>query len=483
MDYSDPLPIIKALVPKIPLVGKATLYHALGISQTSKQWDLKTALIITIVRSFVLVPGPMDVAKGQHLSLKDPGIKGNLWVSKVTLPKPAEDDIRDALFGAVDSLKEAGQGELAYTKPSLEDVTAEWTGYRGNATKSSPELSISEEQKYTEMMKEVSAPATILFFHGGAYYLMDPCTHRAVTAKLAKLTKGRVLSVRYRLAPQNPFPAALLDALVSYLHLLYPPSGSLHQPIAANHVVFSGDSAGGNLCTALLLLLLTLRRQHRKILWNGHERAVPLPGGVALNSPWMDITCSSPSNLTYACYDYLPSHGSHPHGLEWASDDIWPTSPPRTNLFADDDVLLHPLVSPLAAPASVWEGSCPVWFCTGWELLNDEDRAVASRMAQAGTTVVFEEFEAMPHCFAMILRGAEASRRCFGDWAAFVTAVTEEPGRVRTRAVVVAARTLGEREVDVGTLSPWSWEETVEWMRKRVEVMRAARLPDKLMKL
>jgi len=483
MDLSDPFPIIKALVPKIPLVGKTTLYHALGISKTSKHWDLKTELTITIVRSFVLHPGPMAVAKNQHLSRKDPGIKGKLWVSKVTLPKPAEDDIRDALFGAVDSLKEAGQGDLAYTKPSLEDVTAEWTGHRGDATKSSPELSISDEQKYTEMMKEVSAPATILFFHGGAYYLMDPCTHRGVTAKLAKLTKGRVLSVRYRLAPQNPFPAALLDALVSYLYLLYPPEGSLHQPVEAKHVVFSGDSAGANLSTVLLLLILTLRRQNRKIFWNGQERQVPLPGGVALNSPWMDITCSSPSNLKYACYDYLPSHGSHPNGLEWASDDLWPTTPPRTNLFADDDVILHPLVSPLAAPASVWEGSCPVWFCTGWELLNDEDRAVASRMAQAGATVVFEEFDAMPHCFAIVLEGTEASRRCFHDWAAFVTAATEKPETLKTRAVVIAARTLEEKELDIRTLSPWSLEETVAWMKKRVEVMRAARQSDKLTKL
>lgn len=471
MDLSNPLPIIKALVPKLPLVGKTTLYHALGLSETSKHWDLRTALIVTIVRSFVLRPGPMPVAKNQHLSLKDPGIKGKLWVAKVTLPRPPEDDIRAALFGAIESLKEEGQGELVYTKPSLQDVTAEWTGYRADATKSTPELDV---QKYAEMMKEVSAPATILYFHGGAYYLMDPCTHRPVAAKLAKLTKGRVLSVRYRLAPQNPFPAALLDALVSYLSLLYPPAGSLHQPVAANHVVFSGDSAGGNLCTALLLLLLTLRRQNRQILWNGHAREIPLPGGVALNSPWMDITFSSPSTLAHACYDYLPSRSSHPHGLEWATDHLWPTTPARTHLFADDDLLLHPLVSPLAASSSVWTGSCPVYFCIGWELLSDEGRAVAGRMASAGTTVVFEEFEAMPHCFALVLRGSKASRRCFAGWTGFVTAVTGEEG-VESRAVVVKARTLGERTVEVQGLSRWSWEETGGWMRERVGVMRAAR--------
>ena len=71
-------------------------------------------------------------------------------------------------------------------------------------------------------MKECKSPVTVLYFHGGAYYLLDPSTHRPTTKKLAKLTGGRCYSVRYRLAPQNPFPAALLDALVSYLTLLYP---------------------------------------------------------------------------------------------------------------------------------------------------------------------------------------------------------------------------------------------------------------------
>ncbi|KAL4785695.1 hypothetical protein BJX76DRAFT_355915 [Aspergillus varians] len=53
---------------------------------------------------------------------------------------------------------------------------------------------------------------------------MDPCTHRPAISQLAKRTSSPVLSVRYRLAPQNSFPAALADALVAYFYLVSSPS-------------------------------------------------------------------------------------------------------------------------------------------------------------------------------------------------------------------------------------------------------------------
>ncbi|OBT52347.1 hypothetical protein VE04_06049 [Pseudogymnoascus sp. 24MN13] len=49
----------------------------------------------------------------------------------------------------------------------------------------------------------------------------------------------------------------------------------------------------------------------------------------------------------------------------------------------DDALLLHPLVSPSAASTELWTGAPLVWMVTGWELLSDEDRAVAGRRAGA----------------------------------------------------------------------------------------------------
>ena len=474
------LPLIKAMLPKVPLIGKTAIYHTLGFSEHSKHWDLRTELIINVLRSFIVDSPPEPVSRVQKLSLRDPGIKGRIWVSKVTMARPEEDDIRQALFKVIEALKEPGEAPGGFAEAGLLPVEAEWTGYRAGATKQSAELRISEEQKYTEMMKEVISPTTILYFHGGAYYLMDPASHRPTCKKLAKLTKGRCLSVRYRLAPQNPFPAALLDALVSYFTLLYPPPGSLHEPVPPEHIVFSGDSAGGNLSLVLLQTLLQLRRQNLKILWNGQERDVPLPAGIAVCSPWGDITHSSPSCDSNRSYDYLPPRSVHPTGMEFPSCRVWPTTPFRKNLYAEDALLCHPLVSPLIARS--WEGSPPLWIETGQELLTDEDKYIAMRASSQGVKVVFEEYEAMPHCFAMVLETLPASKRCFDSWAGFARQVVERPGTLESSGVKIRPKTLEEVVLDVGALSEMKEEEVRERMRERV-VKMSSKQPDSMSKL
>lgn len=311
---------LKAILPKFPLIGKTALFHTFGFSEQSSYWDLRTELTISILRSF-LHDAPLPILKIQRLSMNGPGVKGRIWLSRATMPVPKEDHLRQMLFSAIEALKEPGEQKGGFTEPDFLPVEAEWTGYRAGATSHSVELKISEEEKYKEMMKEVTSPTTVLYFHGGAYYLMDPATHRPTTKKLAKLTKGRCFSVRYRLAPQNPFPAALLDALVSYFTLLYPPAGSYHEPVDPKHIVFAGDSAGGNLSLVLLQTLLEFRRQGLKIHWNGSEREVPLPAGVSTCSAWADITHSSPSCETNKLFDYLPPPSANPDGYSFPSDE------------------------------------------------------------------------------------------------------------------------------------------------------------------
>ncbi|KFY11166.1 hypothetical protein V492_04616, partial [Pseudogymnoascus sp. VKM F-4246] len=178
MDWTQPLPIIKALAPKVPMIGKTAFMHSLGLSETAKYWDLRTAVTVNVIRSFVFTPEPTSVGKSQHISLRDPGVKGKVWIANVTLPiTPDDDDVRQATFGAIDHLAGSPQGDL-YTAPELTEITAEWTGYRAGASSSSPPPDISDADKYAAMMKEVVSPTTVLYLHGGAYYLMDPATHR-----------------------------------------------------------------------------------------------------------------------------------------------------------------------------------------------------------------------------------------------------------------------------------------------------------------
>jgi len=102
--------------------------------------------------------------------------------------------------------------------------------------------SVDEQGVRGEWVEPAGAGAGVIFYlHGGGFYLCDPATHRLTTKKLAKLTGGRCYSVRYRLAPQHPFPAALLDLLVSYLTLLYPPPGAFHEAVRPETLALAGD--------------------------------------------------------------------------------------------------------------------------------------------------------------------------------------------------------------------------------------------------
>lgn len=166
MDPSNPTALIRVLLPRTPLILKTALYHSLWLSPTSSKWDLRTELTINILRTFLDGSKPASISKQQNFSLRDPGIKGPMWISKVVLPRPDSDDVRDAVVRAIEGLKEGGE---MYTLPEVKAVEAEWTGYRSGVNANAPELDISEEEKYENLMKEVKSDVTILYFHGGAY--------------------------------------------------------------------------------------------------------------------------------------------------------------------------------------------------------------------------------------------------------------------------------------------------------------------------
>ena len=253
-------------------------------------------------------------------------------MAKVTIPPPT--DVNGPREAIVRAIKELGDGTETYTLPKVVAVQAEWTGYRNGAAKNQERADVPEQDQYRILMASTSTPTTILYFHGGAYFLMDPSSHREPVSRLARLTGGRGFSVRYRLAPQNPFPAQLLDGLIAYLSLLSPPKGSFHEAVSATNIVFAGDSAGGNLAVVLLQLLLTLQRIGiRTIKFHGHDVPVELPAGVAPNSCWADISRSLPSINNNAHFDYLdPPTAEGVSKADPIPDDLWPASPPRAEM-------------------------------------------------------------------------------------------------------------------------------------------------------
>lgn len=158
-----PVALLKTMLVRIPLILKTLFLHGIGMSPVSGKQDLRTEMTVAIIRSFI--DFTMPVGKQQKGSMRDPGIKGPMWVSKTTLPQP-EDDVRDAVIKAVEELKQGGE---TYDIPGVIPVEAEWTGHRSGVGKNEPQLEISEEEKYKRLRKEAPADMAILYFHGGAH--------------------------------------------------------------------------------------------------------------------------------------------------------------------------------------------------------------------------------------------------------------------------------------------------------------------------
>lgn len=159
----NPIGLLKAMLVRIPLILKTLFLHGIRMSPVSGKQDLRTEMTVAIIRSFI--DFTMPVGKQQKGSKRDPGIKGPMWVSKVTLPRP-ENDVRDAVIRAIEDLKQGGE---TYDIPDVVPVEAEWTGHRSGVGKKTPQPDMSEEEKYKELRKEAPADMVILYFHGGAY--------------------------------------------------------------------------------------------------------------------------------------------------------------------------------------------------------------------------------------------------------------------------------------------------------------------------
>ena len=129
---------------------------------------------------------------------------------------------------------------------------------------------------------EVNRDKVILYFHGGAYVLGSCRLHRWVVSKFVRNSGINALQVGYRLAPENPFPAAFDDAMAAYGWLL--DSG-----VRPENIVLAGDSAGGGLCLAALLAI--------------RDRNLPRPAAAVVLSPWTDLKCSGESYRTRAKAD------------------------------------------------------------------------------------------------------------------------------------------------------------------------------------
>jgi epsilon-lactone hydrolase len=115
---------------------------------------------------------------------------------------------------------------------------------------------------------------TVLYFHGGAYAVGSAPDSVGLASDIARRVGALAYAVEYRLAPENPYPAAVDDALAAY-------RGLLDAGVDPASVAVVGESAGGGLALALLLRV--------------RDEGLPMAAAAAVLSPWADLTMSGAS--------------------------------------------------------------------------------------------------------------------------------------------------------------------------------------------
>ncbi|KDN52592.1 Pkinase-domain-containing protein [Tilletiaria anomala UBC 951] len=247
--------------------------------------------------------------------------------------------------------------------------------------------------------QEKGRERVILYFHGGAYFVMSAATHRPLTIALSKYTDCRVFGINYRLAPDTKFPGALHDCVSSYFRLVD------ELGIPPNNIVLGADSAGGGLAMATMLYL--------------RDHGYPLPSGAMLFSPWVDLTMSCDSWDTNAQYDYLPRPAPGDH-----------MNPVTAYLGQNiDKYLTHPYASPLFGDM---KGLPPLLIqCGDAEVLRDEGTLLAHKASMAGVSVRHEMYEDCVHVFQAFLF-LDASRKALQSARHFVRTALDRRGRTRS---------------------------------------------------
>jgi epsilon-lactone hydrolase len=214
------------------------------------------------------------------------------------------------------------------------------------------------------LFSELSSPGrVVLYLHGGGYFFCSPKTHRSITADLADLTQSNVLALRYRLAPEHPFPAALEDAVQAYRWLL-------EMGYSPDAISIAGDSAGGGLALALLVYL----RDHQ----------VPLPCSCVCFSPWTDLAATGPS------LDH-----NDKRCLMFSGDGIRRAR----MLYVGDSDPYNPLISPLYADLA---GLPPLLIhVSDNEVLLDDSTRLAEKARRSKVDVELKIWQDLPHVWQL----------------------------------------------------------------------------------
>ncbi|MBV8651766.1 MAG: alpha/beta hydrolase [Alphaproteobacteria bacterium] len=227
------------------------------------------------------------------------------------------------------------------------------------------------------------ASRVIIYYHGGGFFLFSAATYRVTTTNLARASGIPVFAPDYRLAPENPAPAAHDDAFGVY-------QWALQQGYAAERIALAGDSAGGNLALATAV--------------RARDAGLPLPGALVLFSPWLDFAEDGATYRNITDDPILPPPVLDGFKQAYLGDGDRKSA--TVTPFYTDFVGLPPTL--------VHVGS--------WERLRDDSITLLERMKAAGVSAELKIFDGMCHGSQLFAPMLEEGMTSIEQAACFVKA-------------------------------------------------------------
>jgi acetyl esterase/lipase len=207
-----------------------------------------------------------------------------------------------------------------------------------------------------------------------------------MAGRISRAAKARVLLIDYRLAPENPFPAAVDDSVAAYRWMLA-------AGLKPSRIAVAGDSAGGGLTIATLVAIRDAKLQ--------------LPAAGVAISPWVDMEGIGDSMKSKADADPIVQK----EGLLQMAKAYLGGKDPRS-----------PLAAPLYADLS---GLPPLLIQVGGaETLLDDSTRIAERARKAGVNVTLEESEDMIHVWHVFAPMLDEGQQAIEKLGQFVSAHT-----------------------------------------------------------
>ena len=384
--------------PSFPRKGSSgtTASSSSTIDQSSGQFQL-LPLATAVVESPHIPAGCLSVAmprKRENPTTKRSPARQLLWertLEKHTFPLPSTQLPTRITIGTLSTMLNIMKGSVDWaqvwpsgrkgTLPALLGTTVKKVRVPRITMGGRPDVDIPDPMNaefiHNSKSSRESKKRCILYMHGGAYVLSSRRTHRGITSRLAVYADSTVFSIDYRLAPQHVFPGPLVDVLSAYQFLL-------QNGFEPENICFCGDSAGGGLSTAAMIYCRDSQNT---------ESPIPIPGCIAVMSPFNDMTQSLPAWYLNEPYCYLP---------EAVADQKYFSDDRHCCQVGHDKDLCNPYASPAMSKSIPGLPICPTLIQMGdAERVRDDSIYFATQTMSSDEPIQVEMYEDAVHVFQL----------------------------------------------------------------------------------